>query len=87
MVNERALDKAHKELAEQKLYVTWFITALIFALLIVAFFLRVIIMKRRNERELIVLNHEIEAQSEELRQANEEVHSINLERHIANAQQ
>ncbi|MBX2962049.1 MAG: tetratricopeptide repeat-containing sensor histidine kinase [Cyclobacteriaceae bacterium] len=85
LVNERALDKAHKELAEQKLYVTWFITALIFALLIVAFFLRVIIMKRRNERELIVLNHEIEAQSEELRQANEEVHSINenLERHIA----
>lgn len=77
LVKERELEITRKELAEQKLYITWIISALVFVLMLVVFFLMVILQKRRDERKLIALNHEIEAQSEELRQAIEEVHAVN----------
>jgi tetratricopeptide (TPR) repeat protein len=77
LMKERELEKTRKELAEQKLYLTWFIEALILAVILMFFFWRVILMKRKNEKRLLDLNNEIEAQAEELRQANEEVNSIN----------
>ena len=77
LMKERELEKTRKELAEQKLYLTWFIGALILAVILMFFFWRVILMKRKNEKRLLDLNNEIEAQAEELRQANEEVNSIN----------
>jgi signal transduction histidine kinase len=79
------LETARKELAEQQLYLTLIVGALILAVVVVIFFFRMIILKRRNERMLIDLNHEIEAQSEELRQANEEILAINdnLEKLVA----
>lgn len=86
LIKERELETTRKELAEQKLYLTWIISALVFVLMLVVFFLKVIVQKRQDERKLLALNHEIEAQSEELRQANEEVYAINenLEQLIAN---
>lgn len=77
VVKERELEKTHKELAEQKLYATWIVVALAFTLIGVVIIVRVLIIKRKNERKLIALNNEIEAQSEELKQANEEIHAIN----------
>ncbi len=77
LIQERELAKAHKELAEQKLYRTWFVGALIIAAFLIVFFWRVIVLKKRNERQLIEINHEMEAQAEELKQANEEILSIN----------
>jgi tetratricopeptide (TPR) repeat protein len=77
IVKEKELEKAHKELTEQKLYATWFIGALIFTLVGVCIVVRILLFKRKNERKLILLNQEIEAQSEELKQANEEIQAIN----------
>lgn len=77
LMKERELEKARKELAEKQLHLTWIIVALTLTIFLVIFFSRIIYLKKRNERRLIELNNEIEAQAEELMQANEEIHSIN----------
>jgi tetratricopeptide (TPR) repeat protein len=66
LIKERELETARKELAEQRLYLTWFVGALLLAVFVVIFFWRAILLKRRNEQNLITLNHEIKEQSGQL---------------------
>jgi tetratricopeptide (TPR) repeat protein len=77
VVKERELEKTNKALAEQKLYATWIVGALALTIIGILIIVRVLIIKRKNERKLVALNNEIEAQAEELRQANEEINAIN----------
>lgn len=85
LMKERELETARKELAEQKLYLTWFVGALLLAIMVVIFFWRAYLLKRRNERKLLDMNREIETQSVKLRQVNEEilVMNENLEKLVA----
>jgi tetratricopeptide (TPR) repeat protein len=76
-VKDRDLEQANKNLAEQRLYLTFIISAFILLLLAAIFLWRLYILKKRNEKMLIVLNNEIEAQAEELHQSNENIQAIN----------
>ncbi len=77
LIKEKELEMARTELAEHKLYLTWFVGALIITFFSVIFSGGIIILKRKNERKLLSLNNEIEVKAKELLQANEEILVIN----------
>lgn len=77
VIKDRDLEQANKNLAEQRLYLTFIISAFVLLSLAAIFLWRLFILKKRNEKLLIELNSEIEAQAEELRQSNENIQAIN----------
>jgi len=74
---DRDLQEARRNVIEQRLFLSIIIGALLVTIVIIFFLWRLIRVKRANEKILIDLNHEIQAQAEELRQANEEIHVTN----------
>jgi tetratricopeptide (TPR) repeat protein len=77
LMKEKELESARTELAEQKLYFTWIVGALVIAIVLVIFAWRTIILKRKNEQKLLGLYNEIEYKAQALQQANNEIIAIN----------
>ncbi len=74
---DRDLQEAQRKAVEQRLFLSIIIGALVVTILIIFFLWRSIRIKRTNEKMLVNLNHEIQAQAEELKQANEEISVTN----------
>ncbi len=77
MMKDRDLQKARNDITEQRLYLAFIVSALGITLVIIFFLWRLIRTKRANEKVLLDLNREIEAQSKALSLANEKINLIN----------
>lgn len=77
LMQEKELEEARTDLAEQRLYLTWFAGALIILIVLVIFFWRAMLAKRKNEQKLLALNNEIESKAKALQLANAEIRAIN----------
>lgn len=76
-VKDRDLEEAKKNLAEQQLYITLILSMLALVVVAAIFLWRLYTVKKINEKTLLRLNNEIEAQAEELRQSNNSIKAIN----------
>ncbi|RJE74182.1 tetratricopeptide repeat protein [Reichenbachiella sp. MSK19-1] len=67
---ERVIQESNNQLLRQRYLNTMFLSALIFALLLIGVLIWIYSTKKRNERKLILLNKEIDAQNEKIQSIN-----------------
>ena len=77
MMKDRDLQIARKDVTEQRLYFAFVAGALFITCIIIFFLWRLVRIKQANEKILMKLNHEIEAQAKALSLANERINGIN----------